>query len=78
MEAEWLMRFVKPLRSARFIAVQTATAHPRTASRFPSRHGFPAGMSDALRSSMWDLIFILATIAFFIVSLSYVEGCRRL
>jgi hypothetical protein len=27
---------------------------------------------------MWDLIFVLATIAFFIVSLAYVEGCKRL
>jgi hypothetical protein len=27
---------------------------------------------------MWDLIFILATVAFFIVSLAYVQGCQRL
>jgi len=27
---------------------------------------------------MWDLIFILATVVFFIVGLAYVEGCQRL
>jgi hypothetical protein len=27
---------------------------------------------------MWDLVFILATVVFFAVSLAYVEGCRRL
>jgi len=27
---------------------------------------------------MWDLIFILATVAFFAISLAYVEGCQRL
>jgi len=27
---------------------------------------------------MWDSIFILATVIFFIVSLAYVEGCKRL
>jgi hypothetical protein len=27
---------------------------------------------------MWDLIFIVATAAFFAVSLAYVEGCQRL
>jgi hypothetical protein len=29
-------------------------------------------------TAMWDLIFILATVAFFIVGLAYVEGCQRL
>jgi hypothetical protein len=37
-----------------------------------------SGMSRALLEGMWDLIFILATVAFFIVSLAYVEGCQRL
>jgi len=27
---------------------------------------------------MWDSIFILATVILFIVSLAYVEGCKRL
>ena len=27
---------------------------------------------------MWDLIFIMATAAFFAVSLAYVQGCQRL
>ena len=27
---------------------------------------------------MWDLIFIVATAAFFAVSLAYVQGCQRL
>jgi len=31
-----------------------------------------------LPEGMWDLIFILATITFFIVGLAYVEGCQRL
>jgi hypothetical protein len=30
------------------------------------------------RPVMLDLIFLAATIAFFVVSLAYVEGCRRL
>jgi hypothetical protein len=27
---------------------------------------------------MWDVIFIVATAAFFAVSLAYVKGCQRL
>jgi len=27
---------------------------------------------------MWDSIFILAIVIFFVVSLAYVEGCKRL
>ena len=28
-----------------------------------------------MQKAMWDLIFVLATVAFFAVSLAYVEGC---
>ena len=35
-------------------------------------------VSCVVQRAMWDLIFILATVAFFAVSLAYVEGCQRL
>ena len=46
--------------------------------RCPLSHDFLSGISRAFTRGMWDLIFVVATVAFFAVSLAYVEGCQRL
>jgi len=54
--------------------------HGRASQRKPSHlHTIVALAYLVLNTTvMWDLIFIMATAAFFAVSLAYVQGCQRL
>jgi len=43
---------------------------------FPPRQ--PGGMADALPGAMLDLLFVVATVAFFALAWAYVRFCHRL